>query len=173
MVNGGAAVENDTDELLGLLDAPRDGAGVDGNAIESAEFHVLVCSDDDSLGTRYIGRRDDVLGASLTLRLDLDTHAHLGSLLLERLGCHEGVGDTRGAGRDREHVVARGIASGGAGRLGSLLGKARILALVNDAAKLAGRRRRAQTLAEIGIEQEGGKAAQHLRSGLSRLSVGP
>ena len=158
----GAALHDDVDELPGLVDASRDRAAVERLPVEAREVHVLVGRDDHAARALHVGGGNDVLGAALALGLHLDADAHLGGHLLEGLGGHEGVGDARRAGRDGEHVVARGVARCGASRPLPLLGEASVLLGVHERAELIGRPRGAQRGAEALVQEQRGEPAQDL-----------
>ena len=98
------ALEGAVDELIGLVDAVGDLRDDDFLAVEAGHGDVLVGCDDDAVSSGNLSVRQDVLGTAGAVRLDLDGDAALLGVLLEALGCHEGVGDTRRAGRDGEDL---------------------------------------------------------------------
>ena len=104
-MDGRIACQCDVDELLGIVDAARDGTRIDRLAVKAVELDVLVRRDDDTLGTRDVGGRQHVLGTARALGFDLDARAHLGSLILKPLCRHKRVGNTRWARRDGDDVV--------------------------------------------------------------------
>ena len=174
VVHGSLALEDDVDELLGLVDAARDGAAVEGLAVKATELDVLVGGDDDALGARDVGGREHVLGTARALRLHLDADAHLLGGLVKALGGHVGVGDARGAGRDGDHVVAAvlgGVLLGGLlvllgighGGLGGLLdGNLGALRLVDHGAELLGGLGGAEVVTELLVHEQHGQAGEHL-----------
>ena len=98
------AFEGAVDELISLVDAVGDLRDDDFLAVEAGHGDVLVGSDDDAVSGGDLFVRQDVLGTAGAVRLDLDGDAALLGVLLEALGCHEGVGDARRAGRDGEDL---------------------------------------------------------------------
>ena len=98
------------DELVGLVDAVGHLRDDDVLAVEAAHGHVLIGGDDDAVCRGDLSVREDVLRAAGAVRLDLDGDAAFLRVLLKALGCHEGMGNARRAGRDGQHldVVGRG-----------------------------------------------------------------
>ena len=85
--------ERAVDQLTGGLDGQGLG-NADGNhrlTGETLGLDILVGCDDDGLGTGDLTLRELVLDTDLAMSLDLNGQTSLGSCLLQRLLCHEGV----------------------------------------------------------------------------------
>ena len=98
------ALEGAVDEFIGLVDAVGDLRDDDFLAVKAGHGDVLVGGDDDAVSGGNLFVRQDVLGTAGAVRLDFDGDAAFLGVLLEALGCHEGVGDARRAGRDGEDL---------------------------------------------------------------------
>ena len=164
----GLAVHDDADEALGVVDAGGDVRRVERLAIEATELDALVRRDDDALARRDLVGGERVLGAHGALGFDLDGHAHLVRHLLEVLGSHVGVGDTRGArgdGEDLRHAAIlcrRRYRSRLRRSLGGLLGIIGLLGCVDRSEELVHGLRGTKRRRELLVHEQRRELREHL-----------
>ena len=104
MIDGSVAGQGTVEQFVCLVDAVSN-LGDDGRlAIETGHSDVLVGSDDDGVSLGYFFSGQDVLGTAGAVGFYLDGDAALLGMLFEAFGSHEGVGNTRRAGRNSQYL---------------------------------------------------------------------